>query len=198
MNKEIPLGWACFNYKVLWCKLRITCEWIHLGSSTPYFSVLSPEMHTRKKILFRFWSRPTQSSLWSHLKKRMVYVALTMGNPQFKSPSIYGPVTWQHQLSHKFVTTKHMAWDMCFVLVQNTNQKISFFVLSMNYRFDCCFKYELQVRLLCNQHLLWKHTACLETLVYQTFLTIYGNLMQTDIVTDCEAGVVTMSLNSKP
>ena len=39
-----------------------------------------------------------------------------------------------------------------------------------------CFKYELQVTLVCNQHLLsWKHTACLETLVYQNFLTIYGS-----------------------
>ena len=39
-----------------------------------------------------------------------------------------------------------------------------------------CFKYELQVRLVCSQHLLsWKHTNCVETLVYQKFLTIYGN-----------------------
>ena len=39
-----------------------------------------------------------------------------------------------------------------------------------------CFKYELQIKLVCNQHQLsWKHTARLETLVYQKFLTIYGN-----------------------
>ena len=31
-----------------------------------------------------------------------------------------------------------MACDVCFVLVQNTGQKIHFFVLSMNYRSDWC------------------------------------------------------------
>ena len=38
----------------------------------------------------------------------------------------------------QLVTTKHMAWDMCFVSAQNTNQKIYFFVLSMNYRSNWC------------------------------------------------------------
>ena len=71
-------------------------------------------------------------------KKLMVYVAMTMGNPRFKSPTIYWPIMWQHQLSHMFVTTKHMAWDLCFVPEQNTNQKVYFFVLSMNYRSDWC------------------------------------------------------------
>ena len=43
-----------------------------------------------------------------------------------------------------------------------------------NYLF-LCFKRELQVRLACNQHLIsCKHTACVETLVYKKWLTIYG------------------------
>ena len=38
------------------------------------------------------------------------------------------------------------------------------------------FKHELNVRLVCNQHLLsWKHTACLETLVCSKWLRIHGN-----------------------
>ena len=55
-----------------------------------------------------------------------------------KSPLINWPIMWQHQLSHMFVTTKHMAWEICFVPEQNTNQKVYFFVLSMNYRSNWC------------------------------------------------------------
>ena len=92
-----------------------------------------------------------------------------MGNPRFKCPTIYWPITWQHQLSHMFVITKHN--DLRFVFCSGTKHKSESLFL--------CFKYELQVRLVCNQHLLsWKHTACLETLVYQKFLTIYGSFKQ--------------------
>ena len=42
----------------------------------------------------------------------------------------------REKLPNKFVTTKHMAWDRCFVPVQNTNQKISLFLLSVNYMSD--------------------------------------------------------------
>ena len=62
----------------------------------------------------------------------------------------------------------HKTHGLRFVFCSGTKHKSESLFL--------CFKYELQVRLVCNQHLLsWKHTACLETLVYQKFLTIYGS-----------------------
>ena len=62
----------------------------------------------------------------------------------------------------------HKTHDLRFVFYSGTKHKSESLFL--------CFKYELQVRLVCNQHLLsWKHTGCLETLVYQKFLTIYGS-----------------------
>ena len=62
----------------------------------------------------------------------------------------------------------HKTHGLRFVFCSGTKHKSESLFL--------CFKYELQVRLVCNQHLLsWKHTACLETLVYQKFLTINGS-----------------------
>ena len=68
----------------------------------------------------------------------------------------------------------HKTHDLRFVFCSRTKHKSESLFL--------CFKYELQVRLVCNQHLLsWKHTAWLETLVYQKFLTIYGSFKATCI-----------------
>ena len=62
----------------------------------------------------------------------------------------------------------HKTHGLRFVFCSGTKHKSESLFL--------CFKYELQVRLVCNQHLLsWKHIACLETLVYQKILTIYGS-----------------------
>ena len=50
-----------------------------------------------------------------------------------------------------FVTTKHMAWDLCFVPEQNTNQKVLFL----------CFKYELQVQIGVQSTYIIMKTYCL-------------------------------------
>ena len=63
----------------------------------------------------------------------------------------------------------HKTHGLRFVFCSGTKHKSESLFL--------CFKYELQVRLVCNQHILsGKHTTCLETLVYQKFLAIYVTL----------------------
>ena len=68
----------------------------------------------------------------------MVYVAMTMGNPLFKKSQniltnhVAAP-TVTHVCNHKTHGLR-----LCFVPEQNTNQKVYFFVLSVNYRSDWC------------------------------------------------------------